>query len=257
MHFNPGLPLDLDEKELGFVFGPGLFHPAPERRHLSAVRSSLLNPNAEGPEVLYAISMDIGEPADYPDLLKHNLLFGAVAYEAGTVGREPVRSQGHVHAISASCSSSTAELYEFWHGSGAVLMQERVDDDPGRCFAVVARPGDKVLVPPGWAHLTVNADPCSRMAFGAWCVRDYGFDYAEIRRRHGLAWYPIIDRHRLAWVANPAYAATGLTRKSPRSYAALGITSEPIYAQWQHHHSVFNFIAQPDLARTLWPDFVP
>jgi glucose-6-phosphate isomerase, archaeal len=27
--------------------------------------------------------------------------------------------------------------------------------------------------------------------FGAWCDREYGFEYAEIRRHKGIAWYPV------------------------------------------------------------------
>ena len=54
-------------------------------------------------------------------------------------------------------------------------MQEYAGDDPGRCFAVHARTKDVVIVP-RVAHCTINADPSRAMLFGAWCVRDYGFD---------------------------------------------------------------------------------
>ena len=38
-------------------------------------------------------------------------------------------------------------------------MQERAADDPGRCYAIEAGPGEVVVVPPGWAHATVSVDP--------------------------------------------------------------------------------------------------
>jgi hypothetical protein len=41
-------------------------------------------------------------------------------------------------------------------------MQEYVDDDPGRCFAVLAGPGEKVLVPPGWGHVPDVPDAVDR-----------------------------------------------------------------------------------------------
>ncbi len=46
-------------------------------------------------------------------------------------------------------------------------------------------------MPPAWAHFVVNADPHSRLIVGAWCDRQYGFDYSQMRAHHGLAWFPL------------------------------------------------------------------
>jgi hypothetical protein len=43
------------------------------------------------------------------------------------------------------------EVYEIWDGTAYIYMQEHSADDPGRCYAVVAKPGDIVVVPPAWA----------------------------------------------------------------------------------------------------------
>lgn len=52
------------------------------------------------------------------------------------------RSQpGHVHRISQHSGWSPPELYEIWQGKAIIYMQEYVDDDPGRCFAVLAEAG--------------------------------------------------------------------------------------------------------------------
>lgn len=64
-------------------------------------------------------------------------------------------------------------------------MQEYVGDDPGRCFEVIAGPGEKVLVPPGWGHATISADPNEPLTFGAWCDREYGFEYEAVRAHKG------------------------------------------------------------------------
>src|SRR6202167_5312917 len=86
-----------------------------------------------------------------------NPLFGVVVYASGRLGDEPVRSQGHIHAIAPHCGWSTPEVFEIWEGRAIVYAQESAEDDPGRCFAVTAGPGDKVVVPPGWAHAVINA----------------------------------------------------------------------------------------------------
>ncbi|WP_203566869.1 glucose-6-phosphate isomerase family protein [Aestuariimicrobium ganziense] len=252
-----GLDLGLVDEPLGFEFGEGLVHPPLERRRLDDIRASLRDPSAHGPEVLYSIAMDVCERDDHTALVEQNLLFGICAYSSGLVGNEPVRSQGHVHAISASCGSSTGELYEFWAGEGIVYMQEFSGDDPGRCFAVRAGAGETVLVPPGWAHLTVNATPHQTMAFGAWCVRDYGFDYTEVRARQGLAWYPVVEDDQVCWVPNLHYRTSTLVEKSPDDHREFGIEDGPIYRQWQQRPRDFDFIRRPDVAADLWKDYTP
>ena len=59
-------------------------------------------------------------------------------------------------------------------------MQEYGKDDAGNCYAVHAKAGEVVIVPPGWVHATINANVEKPLTFGAWCVRDFGFDYEEV-----------------------------------------------------------------------------
>ena len=257
MRYDPGFAIELTDDPLGFTFGADVAHPPLELRRLDDVRASLRDPSADGPDVLYAIAMDTGPAEDRAAQVEQNILFGVCAYAAGLVGDEPVRSQGHVHGVSASCGPSRAELYEFWHGTGIAYMQEFAADDPGRGFAVRADAGQKVLVPPGWAHLTVNADVTTPMAFGAWCVRDYGFDYGKVRKRQGLAFYPTVQDGAIAWVPNPAYRPARLVEKPPADLRAFGIDERPIYLQWRERPADFDFIPRPDPADPRWAGFVP
>ena len=189
MAFNPGFALRATKNPLGFEYGKDVFGPSPEIRRLDDIRASLADPHSEGPEEVYAIVMDVGNMADREEIVKRNLLFGAVTYSAGMIGREPVRSQGHSHAVSASCGAVTPEVYEIWDGEAVIFTQESGSDNPGKCYAIYAHPGDVVIVPPGWVHATINADVSKNLTFGAWCVRDYGFNsihrsqYSAVRMR--------------------------------------------------------------------------
>ena len=192
LDFDPGFditPLSVDE---GFRLGADCFDKGTEFRKLDSVRKSLRDPNCDGPENVYAIMMDVGRKTDLPAMQQRMLLYGVVTYAAGQLGDEPIRSQGHIHKISAHCGWSTPEVYEIWTGKAVIYMQESGQDDPGRCFAVVAGAGDVVIVPPGWVHATISADPKQPLTFGAWCDRDYGFEYADVRRHGGIAWFPLL-----------------------------------------------------------------
>ncbi|MEG0274980.1 MAG: glucose-6-phosphate isomerase family protein, partial [Longicatena sp.] len=167
-----GMNLSVDLSKLEFVYGEDMFGPISEKRNLDAIRGSLSDPNVEGPEIVYAVAMDVGKNEHREDLKKRNLLYGAMIFEKGIVGEEPVRSQGHIHAVSQSCNASTCEVYEVWSGEAYIYMQESASDDAGKCYAVHAKRGEVVIVPPGWVHCTINANPEEVMLFGAWCVRD-------------------------------------------------------------------------------------
>ena len=259
LEFDPGLSLRLSETELAFEYGPGVFAPRPEMRRLDAIRPSLRNPECSGPDPVYGIAMDIGRLADRNLLQQRMLLFGAVVYAAGMLGSEPVRSQGHIHTVAPHSGWSPPEIFEIWSGTAIIYAQQRAEDDPGRCIAILARAGDQVVVPPGWAHCVINADPHCRMAFGAWCDRQYGFDYSGVRAHHGLAWFPVItDSGSIDWQSNPHYGASSLEHHQPRPYTELGLdASRSLYRQFLEDPESVMFVADPQRAADIWPHFAP
>lgn len=258
MSFYPGFDIVPTDRPIGFRLGAECFGHGTEIRKLDAIRKSLLDPRCAGPEDVYAIMMDVGMRADYEDLKQRHLLYGAVCYAGGTLGREPVRSQGHIHKISARSGCSTPEVYEIWTGKAIVYMQESGDDDPGRCFAVTGLPGDVIVVPPYWTHATVNADPATSMSFGAWCDRDYGFVYDKVRAHNGIAWFPLADENGgIVWERNPRYRTDTLIEKRPERYEQLGLTEQPIYTQYRQDRARFDFVPDPRKAGDAFERFVP
>jgi glucose-6-phosphate isomerase len=205
--------------------------------------------------------MDVGKKIHRSTLEEMHLLYGIVTYSAGRLGKEPVRSQGHIHKRSAYGNHwSTPEVYEIWSGEAMIYMQESAGDEPGRCFAVHAKPGEVVIVPPGWAHATISADPDQPLTFGAWCDREYGFEYDEVRAHGGLAWFPFLDEdHGIRWEHNEAYVRSSeLIVKNPRIYHELRMQpGKSIYAQFEEDPGKFEFVPKPETWRELWSGFVP
>jgi glucose-6-phosphate isomerase len=260
MSFNPGLNIQQQTNPLDFTYGPDCFGPIVEQRKLDDIRKSLRNPDCDGPDVVYAIAMDTGKTKDKPLLQKMMLLYGVVTYAAGKLGDEPVRSQGHIHKKSVHSGWSPPEVYEIWSGKAIIYMQEYAKDNPGRCYAVYAGPGDVVIVPPEWAHATISADPTTPLTFGAWCDREYGFLYDEVRAKNGLAWYPLIDTDgQITWKANTHYHPSKLNIKPPEDYSTLfGIKKNmPIYTQFEENPDKFRFVSQPALKINAWGNFIP
>ncbi|MGH9612957.1 MAG: cupin domain-containing protein, partial [Bryobacteraceae bacterium] len=166
--------------------------------------------------------------------------------------------QGHVHRVSPFSGWSTTEIFEIWQGRALIYMQERLDNEPGRCFAVDARPGDRVIVPPVWAHAVISADARKPLVFGAWCDRDYGFVYDGVRARGGLAWFPLLGNGGIAWSANPRYHPGELIVRPARKYAELALdASIPLYDHVERKPEAIQWVSRPDLLRDVWPRFEP
>ena len=258
MVVDPGFDITPTYDPFGFAYGPDTFGPEPELRTLDAIRPSLMDPTCDGPDIVYAIAMDVGRTQDLPAMVERDLLYGVVTYSKGLLGAEPVRSQGHIHAVSPSCGLSTCEVYEIWSGAAYIYMQESGKDDPGRCFAVYAEPGDVVIVPPGWVHATIVGDVSQNLTFGAWCVRDYGFDYDDVRAHKGIAWFPQVIEGRCEWVANETYKPSEIVVGTPRDYTEFGLRrGVPIYQQFVENPDLFLFVSKPDTAKDLWEAFEP
>jgi glucose-6-phosphate isomerase len=257
--FDSHLDIQFLADTMSFAYGPGVFGPQPEMRRLDAIRSNLLDSKASGPDPVYSIVMDVGRERDRQDIVDRSLLFGVVAYAAGQIGAEVVRSQGHVHAVDAHSGWSTPELIEVWQGTALVYLQEFVEENPGRCVAVEARVGELVVIPPGWAHYIANADAGRHMVFGAWCTRDYGFDYSKVRAFRGLGWFSLHDAGRIAWVRNPAYGEhTTVETKRARSYPELGLRQGvPIYQQFTDNPDSVQWVSDPARYANVWKRFEP
>jgi glucose-6-phosphate isomerase len=259
MKFNPGFNIQPTTQPMGFKYGATVFGPEVENRTLDSIRKSLQNPECEGPDPVYSIAMDVGKSEHLHQLKQLHLLYGAVTYAAGRLGDEPVRSQGHIHKISPLSGWSTPEVYEIWSGKAIIYMQETAENNPGRCFAVVAEPGDVVIVPPYWPHATISADAEQPLTFGAWCDREYGFEYDEVRAQKGLAWFPVIGPSgEIEWQKNSNYQDSLLIVKSPEVYSQLGIEpGKSIYEQFEAEAEKFLFVPQPQLVEEVWKNFVP
>ena len=260
MQFNPGFEIRATSQPLGFQYGSNTFGPGIEIRKLKDIKKSLLDPQCDGPENVYAIAMDLGKTKHRQRLIEMHLLFGAVTYSAGRLGREPIRSQGHMHKKSTYANGwSTPEVYEIWNGKAIIYMQESANTDPGRCYAVYAEPGKVIIVPPGWAHATISADTEIPLTFGAWCDRNYGFEYGDVRSHGGLAWFPLLDQERkINWKHNDSYKTSTIIQKGPRTYDEFGILpGKPIYSQFEDEPDKFMFVPRPDLFAKQWMNFTP
>lgn len=55
MKFNPGFDIYPLYNPLGFRYGQDVFGPQVENRSLDSIRQNLMDPNCQGPDIVYAL----------------------------------------------------------------------------------------------------------------------------------------------------------------------------------------------------------
>lgn len=248
-----GLDLRVNESNLTLDFGPQMIHPEGEQRLLDQVRASLEDPQAQGPEHLYTIYMDIARAQDIAALKEQGLLYGAVVYNSGTVGRERLRSQGHIHSEKPGTGLRYSEIYEFWTGEGLIYMQKECAPNVSRAIIVPVKAGDKVVIPFGWVHLVVTQGD-NVLSFGAWCARENQLEYAELRALGGPAYFFQADG---SLTKNPNYqSVASVEYMQPGDLPNPGIPADrPIYSSWLEKPELYTFMANPEVIGDIWKDF--
>jgi glucose-6-phosphate isomerase len=238
----------MDPMALTLAFDEGITTAPAQVRRLDEVRGLLRDPQCAGPDHLYTIYMDIRVPGKAEALRAQGLGYGAVVYNHGSLGREALRSQGHVHSVASDTGVAYSELYEFWHGRGLVYMQDAATVDVTDVVVVEAGPGDKVAIPPGWAHATVNVGDVP-MAFGAVYALEARLLYDPLRALQGTAHYVLADG---TLEANPRYRSAPLARRTgAHRIPECGV--EPGRPALAGDLARLDFVSRPARYPALWP----
>ncbi|MBT9156626.1 MAG: Glucose-6-phosphate isomerase [Firmicutes bacterium] len=212
-----GLPLSLGE--CGLVFGEGLSEVEPACRRLSDARYAFAADDAGGIEELYFMYRDVGMCEHRSVMRDLGLRYDVTVIMPGVVGGEFNKTVGHYHPVKAGTGMTYPEVYEVLHGEATYLMQRQAafrkrpaTSDGGRAtsdiddaYVVVARPGDKVVIPPGYGHVTINAGG-EVLVMANWVASEFESVYGEYRALRGGAYYLFKRGDGREWAVNPNYA---------------------------------------------------
>ena len=158
-----GYPLKFDEESCGLSLDAHLRQPGYSTRELDALRPVLLDPDCDGPEVIYWMYRDICRPEDAALGEAHGLRYDLSAFRSVMLGREYMKTSGHYHPPIPGTRAAYPEVYEVLYGEALYVMQRVAD----YCAAatettvedvIVARvcAGQKIVMPPGYGHVTIN-----------------------------------------------------------------------------------------------------
>lgn len=177
----------------------------PQVRMLSDMRDVLYDADylrGAADQELYYMYRDLYlSKRDHEVLREHNLRFDITIIPSRMLGREFVKTAGHYHPNAQGSKFSYPELYEILKGEAHFLFQKLGKGDEVMDAVVIkGNQGDKVLIPPGYGHVTIN--PSNKvLKMANFVARGFESLYEPYRRMKGAVYYELES----GFVANNAY----------------------------------------------------
>ena len=112
------------------------------------------------------------------------------------LGREFVKTKGHEHA------KKYGELYIVLKGEATYLMQRFEDNQIKDVYAVMAKKGDVVIIPPYYGHITINPSKKEELKEANWVDETCQNVYDLFIKKQGACYY-YTNR---GWIKNKNYS---------------------------------------------------
>jgi glucose-6-phosphate isomerase, archaeal len=229
-----GLTLKFDPECLQFAFGTEVRDPIYGTRSADQIRKVLLDPDCELPEIIYWMLRDLGRK-DLPDFKQTaGLRYDISVFRSDHFGREFMKTSGHYHPIIPGGNISWPEVYEIIDGKALYVLQKvnDIDLDPDEVVVedviiVEGKPGDKVIMPPDYGHVTIN-DLTVPLVMSNWVSSKFSSVYGKVEAAKGFAYYYLHGDGSPKWVKNPAYdkPLPPLRKAIVKEVPALGLTRD-------------------------------
>jgi glucose-6-phosphate isomerase len=172
--------------------------PSPRVRTIEEIRGVLRDPACSCGEPLYFMYRDLSKSGeDHRWLREQGLRYDITVIPPRILCGEFVKTKGHHHP-DAPGGIPYPEIYEVLGGEAHYLLQTGPADD---VRLVRAGPGDRVLIPPGFGHVSINPGRDTLVMANIVSTR-FESDYTVYERLHGGAYYELSDGR---FERNPRY----------------------------------------------------
>jgi glucose-6-phosphate isomerase len=235
-----GLPATLSPS--GISFGKNVCIPEYEVKRYKKF-STFFNSKFDSNKILYYIYRNCCLEKDVSVFKKHGVRYDLTLLAPGKIGNEPVRTIGHLHNALRKIGRP-AEIYQVIFGSAIFLFH---DINTDHIYTVSRRKGEKIIIPPQCAHITINASLSKPLVVSNIFINNGGHNYDFFKKTHGPAWYPAIkEGDEIYFKKNPRIKRNvALSRKTARPLP-FGLNSKTsLYKEFILHTNRFSFLSNP------------
>ncbi len=132
--------------------------------------------------------------SDQDKLREQGLRYDITVIPPQMLGVEFIKTAGHYHPAVPGGKVTYPEIYEVLEGEALYLLQKQ---DLSDVVAVTASAGNKVLIPPGYGHITINRSN-NTLKMANFVARDFSSLYEPYKEMGGGAYFFTRD----GWVKN-------------------------------------------------------
>jgi len=248
-----GFTFTFDEATCHPYFGSEVRAPLYGVRTGAQLHKVLLDQEADLPPFIYWMMRDLGLKDEPYRKETHDLRFDITLFVAAMLGREHVKTAGHYHTTPPGGQCSYPEVYGVLSGRAVYLLQKvkdiaatAADLQVEDCIVVEGIPGDKIIMPPDYGHVTINRLP-RLLVMANWVSDRFSSQYGAVEQTRGFAYYLIDGRGGPKWVKNPLYKDVPPLRIArAKEVPALGLTRNiPLLTAGQEKPELLDWLNNP------------
>lgn len=193
---------------------------------------------------LYYMYRDLALTKRDRDIInEHSLRYDITVIPPATLGGEFVKTAGHYHPLVPGTDVSYTEVYEVLEGEAHYLLQKASDVCVEDVVLVKATRDDKVIIPPGYGHVTIN--PSNKvLKMSNWVSSSFSSVYEPIKNRHGAAYFELNDG---SFITNSDYDDVPEMRLlEPTNYSDVGLQrNTEMYGLIRSDPELLGYLNQP------------
>ncbi len=253
-----GLPIRLDSN--GFLISdPDVRIDETRTRVLDELTEVYLDKAAcRGDAAAYWMFNGVYVQGDSLRLSKAPIRYELTLFPDKFIGREYIKSHGHMHKPEPHSGIDYPEICEVLVGTAHFFFQTL---DPGgpsssEAFYVEVQAGQKIVIPPGYDHLTINPGP-GPLLFSDVVALSCGGNYQRFKDAGGAAYLEVEQAGQAEFIPNPRYVALPTLRKAtPREFPQFDLCQgKALYAAFlEKAGENWPFLWKPELFKGLFPD---
>ena len=253
-----GLSIHLDSNSI-LRFDPDVYIDETRTRVLDELTDVYLDKAAcRGKDVAYWMFNGVCAKRDRVRLSQAPIRYELTFFPDKCIGREFVKAHGHIHKPEPHSGIDYPEICEVLVGTAHFFFQTLDPNGPSssEAFYVQVRAGEKIVIPPGYDHLTINPGP-GPMLFSDVVALSCGGIYERFKKSGGAAYLEIEQAGQAQFIPNPKYISLPpLLKAVPREFQELDLVkARPLYdAFLENAGENWQFLWQPELFKEKFSD---
>jgi len=194
---------------------------------------------------LYYVWRNVAEnDQDKEKIQEAGLRYDITEFAPLNLGIEFNKTFGHIHSLVPETNLSYTEIYEVLEGEVYFLYQKFSNNKIEDIFAVHCRAGDKYIIQPNYAHITINPTK-EKTVMANWLTIASQQSYKEIEEMKGAGYYAVKENSGIEWVKNQTYSFVPEIRfAEPNNLEQFNISKE------QSLYSLVNNLEKLDFLKT-------